>query len=202
MKTKAIIRLTKAQRQRIFDCGVGVGVVAYKMADDQLSEFEFYLDRKNQMRFVGNGAPVRFEVERDEDGFETCAKVVEYDTEMQARADILNRAVEHRQRLFPDDVGNGWIDSIDRLAHEIPTLRGQLAAKERELEVARLAHKATDKDRQQALDLLDKAGVWTGADLLVNDRVASLIRDWQEQQRKIVALQAEVGHLKNELASK
>lgn len=82
-----------------------------------------------------------------------------------------------------------------RTAHEVATLRGQLAAKERELEVARLAHRAADKDRQQALGLLDQAGVWTGTDLLVHDRVASLIRDWQEQQRKIVALQAEVGHL-------
>lgn len=53
-------------------------------------------------------------------------------------------------------------------------------------------------DKNKALDLLDAAGVWTGADLLVHDRVASLIRDWQEQQRKIIELQAEVGHLKHE----
>lgn len=133
---------------------------------------------------------------------EITQQLVDAKRELQARADILNRAVRHKEALFPDEIGNGWIDSIDRMAHEISTLRGQLAAKERELEVARLAHKAADKDRQQALDMLDKAGVWTGADLLVHDRVASLIRDWQEQQRKIVTLQAEVGHLKNEITSR
>lgn len=120
--------------------------------------------------------------------------------EVEARANILNRAVRHRQALFPNDVGNGWIDSIDCMAHEIPTLRGRLAAKERELEVARLAHKAADKDRQDALDMLDKAGVWTGFDMLVSDRLASLIRVFEDQQRKIVTLQADNGHLETENA--
>jgi regulator of replication initiation timing len=89
----------------------------------------------------------------------------------------------------------GLTDELEAHKAENDLLRGRLAAKERELEVARLAHKATDKDRQDALDMLDAAGVWTGMDLLVHDRVASLIRDWQEQQRKIITLQGQNGHL-------
>jgi hypothetical protein len=98
-------------------------VVAYKSATNQLTESDFYLDSKGQMRFTGNGAPVVFEVNHDDEGWAENAKIVEFDAEMQARADILNRAVEHKQRLFPDEIGNGWIDSIDRLADEIKELR-------------------------------------------------------------------------------
>lgn len=64
------IRLTRAQQRKIFDRHVGVGVLAYKSAQNEITETEFYIDPKNRMCYIANGKPVEFQVHRDQDGFE------------------------------------------------------------------------------------------------------------------------------------
>lgn len=60
------VRLTKAQRKNLFDCHVGVGVLAYKSAADTITETEFYVDPKNRICYIGNGRPVEIELQYDE----------------------------------------------------------------------------------------------------------------------------------------
>lgn len=50
-------------------------------------------------------------------------QVADMQHELDARADILNRAVTAKQHKFPAELGNGWIDSIDRLDQGIVDLR-------------------------------------------------------------------------------
>ena len=45
------------------------------------------------------------------------------DHELQARREILDSAVALKERLLPDEIGNGWIDSIRFLGEEIERLR-------------------------------------------------------------------------------
>ena len=67
------LRLTKTQRERVYNSRVGYGVAAYKSADNEICNFEFFIDRQNRMCYIGNGKPVEFEVQRDEDDEETSA---------------------------------------------------------------------------------------------------------------------------------
>jgi hypothetical protein len=76
MKKKRM-SLTKDSERRLREFRVGAGLVAYKVSNDSTGYFEFYTDPKNQMRFIGNGKLVGFEIEYDEDGFEIFADAVE-----------------------------------------------------------------------------------------------------------------------------
>lgn len=72
--------------------------------------------------------------------------------ELEARASILNRLVKHKLALFPDELGNGWIDSVERMALEIKTLRGELSFEVKQRE---MRHEAwlEELEKRQALEL-------------------------------------------------
>ena len=71
------LRLTKAQRDLVFNCRVGYGVAAYKSSDNTIISFEFFIDRQNRMCYISNGKPIEFEVSRDDEGLEVSAVIVE-----------------------------------------------------------------------------------------------------------------------------
>jgi len=59
------LRLTKAQTARVFDCRVGYGIAAYKSADHEIVEFEFFIDLIGRFRYIGNGKPVALGIQYD-----------------------------------------------------------------------------------------------------------------------------------------
>lgn len=50
------IRLTKGQRKRLYHCNVGVGIVAFKSGDNEITEVEFYIGRDGHLRRVRDGS--------------------------------------------------------------------------------------------------------------------------------------------------
>ncbi len=64
------LSLTKAQRRRVFDCRVGYGIAAYKAADHEIVDFEFFIDSIGRFRYIGNGKPVALGIQYDSDGVE------------------------------------------------------------------------------------------------------------------------------------
>lgn len=60
------IKSTKGQRDQLRKCHHGVGFCVYHKGNGVTIEFEFYLDRNGQPRFIGNGQELQFEVYPDE----------------------------------------------------------------------------------------------------------------------------------------
>lgn len=60
------ITSSKGQRDALRNLRSGVGFVVYHMGNGETCEFEFYLDRNNQPRFVANGKPIEFTVYEEE----------------------------------------------------------------------------------------------------------------------------------------
>jgi len=48
------MRLTKKQIDELLSCHIGVGIVAYKSADDTITKFEFYTDDDNKVRKISD----------------------------------------------------------------------------------------------------------------------------------------------------
>lgn len=61
------IKSTKGQRDELRKLNPGVGFVVYNMGNGQTCEFEFYLDRNHQPRFITNGKPIDFEIYESEE---------------------------------------------------------------------------------------------------------------------------------------
>jgi hypothetical protein len=61
------IKSTRRQTDALLKCHRGVGFVVYHSGPNTTTEFEFYLDRNNQPRFLRNGQPVTFDLDRTEE---------------------------------------------------------------------------------------------------------------------------------------
>lgn len=115
-----IVNLTKVQKKKLFGCGVGVGIVAYKVNDNTICDFEFYLDKNNTMRFVGNGEPVVFDVQREEDGIISDSKTAE------AQAPAVSQLPVNSDPLEVDQGGH-QIFTWGYQGKTVPYLQGLLA---------------------------------------------------------------------------
>lgn len=76
----ARLKLTKGQRNQVFDCRVGYGVAAYKSAENEICYFEFFVDRHNRMCYITTGKPVEFDVRYDVLGNEETAALAQSDS--------------------------------------------------------------------------------------------------------------------------
>lgn len=64
---KAYTRLSKQQRQELFNVGEGVGVMHIKSAPNCILTIEFYIDPHGILRYIKNGVPVLpIDIQREE----------------------------------------------------------------------------------------------------------------------------------------
>lgn len=52
------MKTTKSQRKQLLQLGVGVGFIALKTGENEITEIEVYVGRDNVLRRVGNGEPL------------------------------------------------------------------------------------------------------------------------------------------------
>lgn len=117
------LKLTKQQRQKVFNCRTGYGIAAYKIADNCIGNFEFFIDRQNRMCYIGNGKPVEFDVQYGEDGDESEVNIVppEPETPFQLLRDMYSELwAMHNFMLEADLYEEGyftgrWVADVDKL---------------------------------------------------------------------------------------
>ena len=51
------MKLTKKQKDKLYNCHTGVGFIAYKSTENEIQSFEFYVGRDNKVRFLSDSAP-------------------------------------------------------------------------------------------------------------------------------------------------
>ena len=62
-----ILKSTPKQREKILNCHMGVGHLIYHSCKNTTTEFDFYIDYINAMRYCENGGVVTFHVFREEE---------------------------------------------------------------------------------------------------------------------------------------
>ena len=59
---------TKKQRDELLKCNIGVGFLVYRSGPKETCEFEFYIDRKGNMKYIQSGTLVEFNLIEDYEG--------------------------------------------------------------------------------------------------------------------------------------
>lgn len=105
------LTLTKAQTRRMLDCRVGYGIAAYKSADHEIVNFEFFIDLIGRFRYIGNGKPIALGIQYDSDGVEE--RVIELpstalDACLAVKQELADENTELQEGI---ETVKGWYDS-------------------------------------------------------------------------------------------
>jgi len=66
MKTN-IFKSTPKQRNQTLNCHLGVGHLIYHSSKNTTTEFDFYIDRNNVMRYCESTTAVTFHIDKEEE---------------------------------------------------------------------------------------------------------------------------------------
>ena len=48
------MKLNKKQREKLYNCHIGVGFIAFNSKENELTEFEFYINKNNEIKLLNN----------------------------------------------------------------------------------------------------------------------------------------------------